>query len=790
MRAMKYLGCIVILVAACADDPHKRGLGSTCDADAQCASGLCLESRCFLPDGDDDGDGLSNALEGALGTSPTLADSDHDGIPDRDELALDLTAVDSDGDGIIDALESAVADQDFDCLPDQLDPRNTVADPNGCALPDNVQVDCFDQQLVRHAASGPSLIDPDGVGGAAALEVDCEQTLANGGWTPLVAGVLPATFAGVSEYLFTNGSDWLQSPLVAHGWSYDAGDAGDAVGAAPGQWLTSIQGFVSAIVCDGSAAPSGVGIGCAEADGGAIRIASGDPTNATVRLCLDPGISPFPLDADGCVDGIEGYWRRSRCRDVGAIVGDAQLTTLPSSACWEPVVGNTGTVAGASDAPAGSSQGSFVVTGETAWRFGVIQRGLTFVGQQRYRLSVWMKGTASGSAFVSVLIGSDHLLRDAVPYDTTWRRYEVGFTATSGTVAGQLDLDFAHDAGMSVLVNGLRIAPLDASACTPAAGELTGGDTFDEGDVCWSVFAGQNAFVSAATPTELASGEAAPVLQLERTPLEQTSPFTSLAQVLPALSQERLYRMHGWFRTLAGSATTRLHVFDADISDVATSLASPITTDWTRVEQPFVLYGPAATTLEGATFEAETQLGDGAIVQVDGLGVSDAGPTPCVPRPLPIGTALDRDSTFDEGLLCWQQAIVSSARGHFIVDPSGERPNGAPPWAHFVAGTLFADSNDSDVALVQSGIPLQGGHDYYVSFWGKGAEATTMALVVRDADGTTLDFEPLNVPADWSQFGFAFQPTVDTTNATVRLEVGASPVDVYIDDVIVSEQTL
>ena len=58
------------------------------------------------PTADDDGDGLTNAEEGKLGTNPNKIDSDGDSVPDNKEVGSDLTkALDTDGDGIINALD-------------------------------------------------------------------------------------------------------------------------------------------------------------------------------------------------------------------------------------------------------------------------------------------------------------------------------------------------------------------------------------------------------------------------------------------------------------------------------------------------------------------------------------------------------------------------------------------------------------------------------------------------------------------------------------------------------------
>ena len=66
------------LFAACGDDPDPR-LAPNC-GDSVCETGLCADSVCLDPAGDDDADGLTNAVEFALGsvsyTHLTLPTSD------------------------------------------------------------------------------------------------------------------------------------------------------------------------------------------------------------------------------------------------------------------------------------------------------------------------------------------------------------------------------------------------------------------------------------------------------------------------------------------------------------------------------------------------------------------------------------------------------------------------------------------------------------------------------------------------------------------------------------------
>lgn len=75
----------------------------------------------LAPDGDEDGDGLTNAEERELKLDPEAWDSDDDGWSDPDEVGSVDDPTDSDADGIIDALESDFTDNDRDGISDTTD---------------------------------------------------------------------------------------------------------------------------------------------------------------------------------------------------------------------------------------------------------------------------------------------------------------------------------------------------------------------------------------------------------------------------------------------------------------------------------------------------------------------------------------------------------------------------------------------------------------------------------------------------------------------------------------------
>jgi len=181
VRSLFVISIVVLAhaVGGCEDDPVKRRLGGSCGDDSDCAEGVCGGGICLDPSADDDRDGLQNGLEIALGTNPVAGDTDNDGLGDKAELDAALGLLDLDGDGIPDVLESATADGDGDCLPDQYDPDNAVANSDLTGL---VPVVCRQVGVCAGAAlavvcpggPGTARCDYDAVSGYEADEVTCD----------------------------------------------------------------------------------------------------------------------------------------------------------------------------------------------------------------------------------------------------------------------------------------------------------------------------------------------------------------------------------------------------------------------------------------------------------------------------------------------------------------------------------------------------------------------------------------------------------------------------------------
>jgi len=122
----------------CGGEDAKAPVGGHCVDDSDCVTTLCVASTCLDPLLDDDSDGLVNLLEDQLGSSPTNADTDGDGVFDGDEVTDQQAAIDTDGDGANDIVESRTVDSDHDCIPDEYDPTNDVPSTDLSPLQDLV----------------------------------------------------------------------------------------------------------------------------------------------------------------------------------------------------------------------------------------------------------------------------------------------------------------------------------------------------------------------------------------------------------------------------------------------------------------------------------------------------------------------------------------------------------------------------------------------------------------------------------------------------------------------------
>lgn len=226
-----------LALLACGDGPAKLPVGSTCDASEECSTGLCVSGECLDPEGDDDGDGLVNGLEAAQGSNPKAADSDGDGKPDPSEYD-GAVALDSDGDGVVDAAESATADRDLDCQPDEADRLDDT--PEGTSSPRIAEL-CPDTGVCVAEGATLAVMCRDG------LDQPACDFAAVPGHEPVETACDDADNDCDGET--DEGCDTLEDGLIGH-WRLDGdgqdsgphGDHGTVVGATPAKDRFGVAG--------------------------------------------------------------------------------------------------------------------------------------------------------------------------------------------------------------------------------------------------------------------------------------------------------------------------------------------------------------------------------------------------------------------------------------------------------------------------------------------------------------------------------------------------------------------
>lgn len=384
-------GLLALGLSGC-DEDKKRPIGGVCGGDAECASGLCYQGLCLDPAGDEDGDGLVNAIEAALETDPYDADTDGDGVRDLDELDADLEHKDTDGDGRPDAIESATEDADGDCVPDELDPADDdpvqgqghpavaeacptagVCGASGATLavacPDGLEAPVCDFAAVPGYAAVDDDCDgeDDSCSGDAdddgdcvplpqwcrgvspqvdgryvvrpfedtpSFEVTCLFSAERGDWALYdaagAAGYPLAYGEGTArQYLLYAEGAWYRSPITHEAWDWDAYTS------VAGLWVyADASGQVGAFDCDGDGEPGELGLGCANGEGlpGVVARGAADADAGELTLCQgDPGAF-----GSGCVAGVQVYVRPVFCvPDEGQLLQDGGFAELArDDSCW------------------------------------------------------------------------------------------------------------------------------------------------------------------------------------------------------------------------------------------------------------------------------------------------------------------------------------------------------------------------------------------------------------------------------------------------------------------------
>jgi hypothetical protein len=274
------------------------------------------------PTADNDGDGLIDTQESALGTSSSNSDTDGDGTDDGAEVGGDVNAPsDSDGDGTINALESSIVDTDLDGVSDQLD----VANADGC-VPNANSIVCLmtdsdgdgltnSQEDTLGSDRGNPDTDGDGTNDGAEGGIDTD-----GDGTPnvLESSVADADGDGVTnQYDPANGNACVPNSNSAGCLATDSDSDGltnaqeDALGTNRGNPDTDgdgtndgieVGGNVNAPVdSDGDGTPNVLESSVADADGDGM---SNQDDSANGNVCVPNSNSAACLGADSDGDGL------------------------------------------------------------------------------------------------------------------------------------------------------------------------------------------------------------------------------------------------------------------------------------------------------------------------------------------------------------------------------------------------------------------------------------------------------------------------------------------------------
>ena len=279
--------------------------------------------------------------------------------------------------------------------------------------------------------TGVRRIDPDGVGGLPAFDVDCNFDLERGGWTRVNAAMRASMEDRpevTREFLYARDAWFYRTPAVVGPWSEDLADP-------VGRWIYDGVDGAGAFVCSAGDAN---GIGCVE---GATVSTQGALEGGSIDLCQ---ASPDAFDAGAtCVEA--SLWvREEACvPDGDSLLGDGGLGVVAASAgswqspCWYAFGpgGWRDGFASDNDVPPGGSAPSLKVTNPTLdndiFAVELGQQQVSLIAGKSYVLSFWAKAQTARTIRVFVQsVDLERVHHVDLPITTTWTRYEVPFSAT------------------------------------------------------------------------------------------------------------------------------------------------------------------------------------------------------------------------------------------------------------------------------------------------------------------------------------------------------------------------
>jgi len=163
-----------------------------------------------------------------------------------------------------------------------------------------------------------------------------------------------------------------------------------------------------------------------------------------------------------------------------------------------------------------------------------------------------------------------------------------------------------------------------------------------------------------------------------------------------------------------------------------------------------------------------------AVMEVDWVRVYELN-TNCTPN---MTCEIIENGGFENNQTNWFLQSASGATGTLSTDNNG----------YTKINVTNAGTSDWHLALRQTGMLLENGKNYEVSFVAYADAARTANVIVSKANGTQYHYEGINLTDVASPFSFQFTMNATTdANSYFNIGVGSTNVDVYVENISIRE---